>query len=324
MTGLLSFLLLQQLSNAQERVVVGFAIAEKAADDDATVAAEKALREDLAAAVKLLEEKNYSEFFVRYMPVDQFRAIRNRKDFYDIIGKAPKQDIDAFIKEMTLFKDAKVKFGPNNLTATLTVELKAEEAKPITLKAFPALKVVPEGYGDNLKVAITKAMADLGGPDPELEKSPDYVRFGKSFLPLSEVAHWEQYGWDRFKINGDQKISFTDNFNENRVRFQTHISQVPWTDLKALETLEPKLENDGRRAIYTLPHPKSKLPEPKEARKIIFELIDGHWRLADSSAEMKKAIESELNNKPRSSANTRTMPMEKLGTTWRFTPQSFR
>ncbi len=316
----LGLILLTPCLHAQERVVVGFAIAEKATDDDTAVAAEKALRDDLASAVKLLEEKNYSEFFVRYMPIDVFRTLRNHKDYNEIINKAPKKDIDAFIKDIALFKDAKIKFGPNNLTATLSVEVKTDELKPITLKTPPALKDKPPGYGDDLKAAITKAIADLGTPGTDMEKSPNYTRFGKSFLPLSEVAYWEHVGWDRFETFGEQKLVYVGS----DVLLTGRVSKIPFADLIALKDLEPKLKEENKRATYSLPHPKSKFPEPKETRKVIFELVEGNWRLADSAKPMKIAIQEQMKNQPRVSSNTKTLPMEKMGTTWRFTPQSFR
>ncbi|WP_459554766.1 hypothetical protein [Lacunimicrobium album] len=322
---LLGLILLTPSLHAQERVVVGFAVAQKAADDDTAVAAEKALRDDLAAAVKFLEEKNYSEFFVRYMPVDQFRVLRNRKDYYELLNKAPKQDMDAFIKEVAIFKDAKVKFGPNNLTATLTVELTAEEVKPITLKAFPALKDSSIGYGNDLKAAIGKAIADLQPLETEPAKAKDAVRFGKSFLPLSEVAYWEGVGWDRYEKSRNTQVPIRVAVPTNKTITNLQmVWKIPVADLEQILKLEPKLEDDGKKAIFTIPNPKLPFPEPERKREIVLELVEGNWRLADSAKPMRAAIQEQMKNQPGVSSNTKTLPMEKMGTTWRFTPQSFR
>lgn len=308
----------------QERIVVGAARAPAAAKNEATEA-EKGIRDDLASAVKLLEEKNYSEFFVRHMPIDIFRSIRGRKDYSEIINKAPKKDIDGFIEEIQQFKDAEVKFGPNNLTAVLKIELKTEEIKPISLKSAPALRGKAEGYGDDLKVAIQRAIKDLQSTEGEPRKAVNAIRFGKSFLPLSEVAYWENVGWDRFEKSLDIQVLHPVDIPAKKPVYNSPLAwKTPNQDLDLISKLEPKLENSGTKAVFAVPHPVSPFPEPKNKREIIFELVDGNWRYADSAKEMKATIEEQFKNKPLSSSNTKTLEMEKLGTTWRFTPQSFR
>ena len=276
------------------------------------------VRKDLKAAIESLRNGDIEAFFLNYMPVEHMRQMREQEDLPAIFENAPREQLNKMVEDMSKFQDAPIEFGPNQLTATFILKLERDKPVAVSLRETKKKPAQVGGYGRVLQTAVDAALADL---------STDPVKFGKSILPISQVIYFDELGWDAFKQSLASHVA--GSRTKEQIRSKTIVNPIVQQDLikrdlEAIKNLKPAFKNDGAKAVYTLPFDTaSGFPQPENAKQIVFELVDGNWRLY-SGSDLQEAILEQFKNEPVLDKSVRTMQLEKIGGTWRLMVNSFK
>lgn len=265
-------------------------------------------------AIAVAKKHDLKAFAELYIPVGELREMRREFGSTEAFSRKMKSSpqgskriTEMFDKEfLPLFvgaRKAKPVFSADDTVATFKIVSSPSEV--LKLGASPLLdeknknpKV--EGYGDNLKAAMNKAVASL-----EAGQIENYLR---SMLPVSEL-----------KLNDTADLA-------KRLKEATAVTNQMVADLKRLDGKSPKMEQDGTVAVFEVVVESPKVGrgnrQPKPVTRVFkFQKAGSHWRLFDNTTAMQKASQG-LSRKL--SQTTETLTMEKIGNHWRLSPDDAR
>lgn len=237
---------------------------------------ESRLREDLLAALKLLEQ-DYGTFAESYLvPEATPRPL-------------PAAEIRRLHAVLSLFAEQPVQLFESGTEAESRVKITPEVARklspPPPPKTPPATsgRDTPQaaGYGDDPQRALASAIRDL--------EAGNHREFLRSMFPLAEL--------ERLRASG-QEDACLKRFAEDKVQPQLMID-----DLRRMTREKPEFttENGIRYAVYAIETDPRSLNSRDNSYKIerllspppracILELSGGHWRLHDGNREAREQV----------------------------------
>ncbi len=283
------------------------------------------IQADLLNAIELLKAGKFLEFTIMYQPIEDVRALQagNRRQLI-----LTEQNANKIIAYLEKFKSASIEMVSNYLVAELTWNVKETDSIPPAIKLqqpeFNNQETHP-GYGSDLNTALKSALADL--------KKKDLISFGQKMLPLHQRAHWEKVGWKKFERTLSTQTSLLGNEHEGMLQTANRLTvpmklaspvEILITDFEQLISLEPAFVDTPILSVFfTIPTPPTTFPKPNTYHLVSFELVNGNWRMQDSSREMRQQIESNLMLPTRRELFFQTIKMEKIGQNWRFVTSPF-
>jgi hypothetical protein len=265
-------------------------------------------------AIAVVKKHDLKAFVEMYIPVLELRELRRKYGSTSAFARkamsstqGAKRMEEMFDKEfLPLFEGArKVKpvFSADNTIARF--EIVSTPSEVIKLDTSPLLdeKIKDpnvEGYGDDLKAALNKAVASL-----EAGQIENYLR---AMLPVSEL-----------KLNDPADLA-------KRLKQSTAVTKQMIADMKLLAGKIPKMEQGGTLAEFEVVVESPKVRrgdrQPKPVTRVFkFQKTGGHWRLFDNTTAMQKTSHG-LSRKL--TQTTDTLTLEKIGNQWRISPDDPR
>ncbi len=236
----------------------------------------QSLEEKMKTVVEVLEKSGSTEKLDEFFSADSDKISSISKRITDDPAER-----DRLLRVLKKFEQAKVHLSDRADTAIFIVNLKKEETKSLRPpKVITQTKqVTTDGYGDNLKAALHKGIADL-----EKEKFQDFIR---SIYPEAEVQRL---------IHQKQETPLISRLKTYPIIYMELIREF-----RVLLELKPvPVEMEGRTVVsFELPaDPKWKkrlgrigkgIPD-QTAREVRFELVDGNWRFFDADKKLRQEM----------------------------------
>ncbi len=270
-------------------------------DDDAPIAApagpQAQLLADIDDAIAQLEKGHVEAFIDRYMPAEELRRLRQtgRKNLIlENIKKSNGQYEKVWLARLKALRKGKIEFlDADKSLAKVVGDPNSGFATSNFFLVDPADEKIPnyQGFSGDLQQAAGKAVVAL--------EQRDYPSFVENFYPPSELKA-------ATSKEGMQAL-------ETRLKACPEMAQQMIADLKAIQKMEPKYDDQKTAATFEIPVGQSKT----KTRTVRFE-IAGTWRMADTGKQIRREMYKQSQQPPQGAQEELTTRWERIRDHWRL------
>lgn len=273
---------------------------------------EAQVRAAIQDALKRLDAGDIQGFMEYYMPADELRRMRQSKmlaRMADLIKSQPQQIETTRERFSKGLKSTSWEFDETQSIVKIDLTKTGDKPEAPKLPEYvePATtKVAITGYGSDLKVVLNKAIAAI------------------------QAGNAEEYVTKMFPIGALREPGFEKKQPVIVAMYKSNpkLTESLLADLKTMQSLTPKMVNNGATAEYVIPGAEFPVRPPNGPatapdRTVKLQKVEGHWRLFDNTTPARKTI-AQQQTQPlpeiKGATDQNFLILEKLGDGWRIMP----